>query len=107
MAKTVNYTPEMTAKLVEAYTAAGSDAARKGVVADFAGEFGKGTKSIVAKLVAEKVYVKPETAGKKGGVKKADLVSEITEIVPMAENDASSLEKATMRALRAILAAVS
>jgi hypothetical protein len=97
----------MTTELVEAYTAAGSDSDRAAVVATFAEKFAKGTKSITAKLVAEKVYRKAETAGKKGGVKKADLVSEITEIVPMAENDASSLEKATMRALRAILAAVS
>ena len=106
MTKTVNYTPEMTAALVEAYEAAGSDEARKGVIADFAGEFGKSTKSIVAKLVREDAYVKAERSGKKGGVKKADLVDAITSKVPMAENDADSLTKATMKALRAIDAAL-
>ena len=106
MTKTVNYTPEMTTALVEAYTAATSEAARKGVVADFAGMFGKSTKSIVAKLSKENVYVPAKPVGKKGGIKKADLVDAIVEMVPMAESDADSLNKATMKALSAIKTAL-
>ena len=106
MPKTVNYTPEMTTDLVEAYTAADTDAERKAVVSTFAREFGKSTKSIVAKLSREKVYVPVERKGKKGGVKKADLVDTIAERVPMPSNDAESLTKATMGALKAVLAAL-
>ena len=98
MAKTVNYTPEMTAKLVEAYTANPT----KATVEAMAAEFGKNVKSVVAKLSREGVYIKPTEVGKKGGVKKADLVTAITAMVPMADNDAESLTKATMNALKAI-----
>lgn len=102
MAKTVNYTPEMTTKLVEAYTANPT----KATVEAMAAEFGKNVKSIVAKLSREGVYVKPTEVGKKGGIKKADLVTDIAEMVPMADNDADSLTKATMGALKAIKAAL-
>lgn len=102
MAKTVNYTPEMTKAIVEAYTANPT----KATVESLSKEFGKNVKSIVAKLSREGVYVKPTEVGKKGGVKKADLVTAITKMVPMADNDAESLTKATMNALKAIEAAL-
>ena len=105
--KTPNYTAEMTAELEARYTSAETADERAAVVEGFAAEFGKATKSVVAKLVTMKVYIKPERASKKGGVKKADLVDAITALVPMAANDAESLTKATMNALKAVIVALS
>ena len=102
MTKTVNYTPEMTTKLVDAYKAAPSAA----TVAAFAAEFGKSSKSIIAKLSKEGVYKPAKPVGKKGGIKKADLVDAIVEMVPMPASDADSLSKVTMKALSAIKTAL-
>lgn len=102
MSKTVNYTAEMTANLVEAYTEATNDAERAAVVNTFAGAFGKTTKSVVAKLSREGVYVKAEAAGKKGGVKKGEVANAIGAFLRLSENEVSSLEKANMTALNKI-----
>jgi len=106
MAKTVNYTPETTAAIVEAYTAADSEDARKAVVMEMSERFNKTPASVRSKLVKEKVYIAATRPGKKGGVKKADVVDAIALMVPMATNDAESLTKATMRALAAIAIAL-
>jgi len=97
-----NYTAEATAELVEAYTAADSAEARDAVIATFSEKLAKSIPSIRQKLVREQVYVAKPKVGKKGGVKKADVVNAITAIVPMPANDADSLTKATMGALRAV-----
>lgn len=96
--KTVNYTEAQTVELVEAYTEAQTDEARKDVVVEFAENFGKSTASIRAKLVAKGVYVKAERATKRVA-KKADLVAEIAELLNSDEDVVGSLEKATAVAL--------
>ncbi len=93
--KTVNYTAEMTSEIVEAYTAEPTDA----TVATLAEKFGKSTKSIVAKLVREKVYVAKTAAAGKRTVTKAELVTQIAGLVGAHEEQLESLEKATLPAL--------
>ena len=63
-AKTENYTAEMTADMVETYSAAGVGVteadhdARAKVVKDLAEKYGKSERSIRSKLVREEVYIK-------------------------------------------------
>jgi hypothetical protein len=101
--KTVNYTAEQTAELVAAYSAADSDETRAAVVESFAEAFSKKPASIRAKLVREKVYVKPENTGKRNGVKKADLLEEIAEFTGTPAEILDSLNKATMFSLNRIV----
>ena len=102
-AKIQNYTEEQAAELVTAYTAADSDETRAAVVAAYAASFGKAPASIRAKLVREKVYIKPEKAGKKGGIAKADLVEEISNFTETPVEILDSLSKATMVALTRVV----
>lgn len=99
-AKTVNYTPEMTAELVEAYKASPTT----DTVKAFAEKFGKNVKSIVAKLSREGVYVKKEYVTKKGEkpVAKENLATEIGDFFKLDEASTSSLAKANKHALEAI-----
>ena len=99
MAKTVNYTPEQTAELVEAYMQSVTDELRASTVAHYANLWGKSVKSITAKLVRENVYQKAEKTGKKGGVKKGEIANAIGAVLRLSENEISSLEKANMTAL--------
>lgn len=101
--KTVNYTDEQTRELVTAYAAADSDESRAAVVASFAASFEKSPASIRAKLVREKVYIKPARDGKKGGVKKGDLLDRIAELTETPVDVLDSLSKATMFALNRIV----
>ena len=99
--KTVNYTAEQTAKMVDDYQA--------GVTTEtIALALGKTVRSVVAKLSKEKVYVKKEYKTKTGAavVKKDSLADKIGDILKLAENDVESLTKATKPALMAILAAL-
>ena len=100
-AKTVNYTPEQTAQLVNAYKAGES-------VESIAYTMGKSVRSIVAKLVREKVYVKKEYKTKSGEkvVKKDAHADAIGAILKMPENDIESLTKANKSALKAIFEAL-
>lgn len=109
MSKTVNYTPEMTAAIVEAYEAASTDEGRKAVVAAMAEKFAKSPASIRAKLAREKVYVKAEKLDKTGKpvVRKDALATEIGELLGLAEGDTDSLAKANKTALTAVLKAIS
>lgn len=102
--KVVNYTPEMTAKLVEAYKANPT----KETVAAFASEFGKTTKSIVAKLSREGVYKKAEPVSKDGSpvAKKDSLVEKIAETLGEPSEKLEGLEKAPKQVLKLILAAL-
>ena len=98
--KTVNYTPEMTKELVEAYKAEASEATVKA----FAEKFNKSVKSIVAKLSREGVYVKKEYKTKAGvkPVDKEEFATFIGEQLGLDEASASSLAKANKKALQAI-----
>lgn len=102
--KVVNYTDEQTSALVSAYTEAKSDSDRVSVIETFAEDFGKSLASIRQKLVREGVYQKPEKAeaGKKGGVKKADLVTQIAAACNRSADAFDSLEKATFPVLTAL-----
>lgn len=72
---TVNYTDEMIASMTEEYSATPTlDTAKK--IAD---NFGKSTKSVVAKLVSLGIYQKAERKTKSGAkpIQKAQLVKAI------------------------------
>ena len=101
--KTVNYTEAQTAELVEAYKASATEA----TVAAFAAKFGKTTRSIVAKLSREGVYVaktaKAEAVAK--AATKADLVKALEDAFDLAEGTLESLEKGSKAALEALVAA--
>ena len=99
--KTVNYTPEMTAKMVADYDA--------GVTVEkIAEEFGKSVRSIVAKLSREGVYKKKEYKTKAGEavVKKDAHADAIGAILGLAENEIESLTKANKSALKKIFDAL-
>lgn len=102
--KVVNYTPEMTAKLVEAYVAEPT----KATVEAFAKEFGKTTKSVIAKLSREGVYVKAERTNKAGEpvVKKDAMVEMIAEKLGVTSDKLEGLEKAPKAALKLVFAAL-
>jgi L,D-peptidoglycan transpeptidase YkuD (ErfK/YbiS/YcfS/YnhG family) len=102
--KVVNYTPEMTAELVAAYTANPT----KDTVAAFATKFGKTTKSVVAKLSREGVYVKATPTAKDGTpvAKKDTIVETIANAMGVPSEKLDGLEKAPKTVLKMILAAM-
>lgn len=96
-AKTVNYTPEQTLKMVEDYT--------NGVTVEkIAEELGKTVRSVVAKLSREKVYKAKEYVSKTGAkpVKKDIHADYIGEALGLTEADTESLTKANKVALAKI-----
>jgi len=100
-AKTVNYTPEQTQKMINDY--------QNGVsVETIADNLGKTVRSIVAKLSREKVYIRKEYKTKTGEsvVKKDTHADAIGAILRLPENDIESLTKANKNALKAIFEAL-
>jgi transposase-like protein len=95
--KTVNYTPEQTAAVVEAYKAGEA-------VEAIAEAFGRSTRSITAKLAREGVYV--AKAKNEGRVKKEVLVANIAKAIGVDEEVLDSLEKATAQALTLVAEAL-
>lgn len=87
MTKTVNYTPEMTASIVDRYLAVreADEATRARVFSELAAEFGKNERSIRAKLSREQingesVYVPKVTVSKVTGeaaAKKVDMANHL------------------------------
>ena len=102
MEKTVNYTPEQTALLVEAYRAGAT-------IESLAETFGKSVRSIVAKLSREGVYQKKTYTTKSGEtpVSKDSLADKIGVLVGLSESETESLTKCTKTALQKILQKVS
>jgi hypothetical protein len=100
-AKTVNYTPEQTQKIINDYQAGVS-------VETIADNLGKTVRSIVAKLSREKVYIKKEYKSKTGEtpIKKDIHADAIGAILRLPENDIESLTKANKNALRVIFEAL-
>lgn len=97
--KTVNYTPEMTASMVQAYAA--------GVTVEkIAEDMGKTVRSVVAKLSREGVYRKKEYTSKSGEKpqKKDATADQIGALVGLSEGEVDSLTKANKTALLKILA---
>lgn len=91
--KTVNYTAEVTAEVVERYIAGEA-------VESIAASVGKSVRSIVAKLSREGVYkTKAEKAKAESRVTKADLIAKIAEKRGVEAEKLESLEKATKEAL--------
>ena len=99
--KIVNYTPEMTAKVLAAY------AAGEGVES-IAETMGKTVRSVVAKLSREGVYKKKEYVSKTGEkpVKKDAHADAIGAILQLSEGEVDSLTKANKSALRKIFEAL-
>lgn len=95
----VNYTPEMTATLVEGYKAGET-------VEALAAKVGKTVRSVIAKLAKEGVYKSPEKVAGKREMKKAEMVAEIAKETGVSEEVLESLEKATGPALMAVLKAL-
>jgi len=96
-AKTLNYTPEQTTKMVLDYTAGVT-------VESIALELGKSVRSIVAKLSREKVYKAKTYVSKTGEavVKKDEVADFIAMALGLGEADAESLTKANKNALKVI-----
>lgn len=96
--KTVNYTPEMTAQMVQDYQA--------GVAVEtIASNLGKTVRSVVAKLSREGVYQKKEYQTKTGEspIPKEILADRIAALVGLSEGETDSLTKANKTALQKIL----
>lgn len=95
MAKIANYTPEMTAQIVEQYQAGTS-------VEDLAASIEKSVRSVRSKLVREGVYVaKPKaTARKSDEPTKKELLNELETVYPF---DVNGLTGATKDAIKDLL----
>lgn len=95
--KTVNYTPEQTAQVVQDYMAGTP-------VEDIASALGRSVRSIVAKLSREGVYKRKEYTTKTGEkpIAKEELADEIGQRLNLSENDTGSLAKANKLALLAV-----
>ena len=102
-AKTVNYTPEQTKAILDAY-----DKGNGLTVEAIAEKMGKSVRSITAKLSREGVYKKKEYKTKNGEavVKKDAHADAIGAILRLPENDIESLTKANKSALKAIFEAL-
>lgn len=99
--KTVNYTPEMTVKMLQDYAA--------GVTVEAIAEsMGKTVRSVVAKLSREGVYRKKEYVTKNGErpVKKDVHADAIGRILQLSEGEVDSLTKANKSALVKIFEAL-
>jgi hypothetical protein len=99
--KTVNYTPEQTAKMVADYSAGVT-------VESIAESMGKTVRSVVAKLSREKVYVAKTYVSKTGEpvVKKDAHADAIGAILKLTESETESLVKANKTALAKIFEAL-
>lgn len=93
--KTVNYTAEQTAALVEQFVSGVT-------VEQLAETFGKTTRSVIAKLSREGVY-KAKTAAKGARVTKADLVTKLAEYLEVDRAKLETLEKASHEALEILV----
>ena len=99
--RTPNYTDEMVNAMVADYV----DSPNTDTVAKLASEFNKSTRSIVAKLVREGVYVAKPRVTKTGApvVRKSELVSQIQGYLGV---EVPTLEKASKADLEMVLAGI-
>lgn len=99
--KTVNYTDEQTAKMVEDYT-------NGATVEHIAEGLGKTVRSVVAKLSREKVYVAKTYVSKTGEKvqKKDETADAIGAVLFLTEAEIESLTKANKTALVKIFTAL-
>jgi hypothetical protein len=96
--RTPNYTDEMVNAMVADY----QDNPTKDTVAKLASEFNKSTRSIVAKLVREGVYVAAPRVTKTGApvIRKSEIVSQIQDALGV---ELATLEKASKADLEKLL----
>lgn len=106
--KQVNYSDEQAKQLYTSYQSAKSDAERAAVVAEFAAEFGKTKRSIVAKLVSMNIYRKPMPTTKAGLAieRKEKIVNDIAIALCVPVDIVGSLSAATRKALQLVRAAL-
>ena len=99
--KVANYTDEMVDAMVADY----QDSPSKDTVAKLAKEFNKSTRSIVAKLVREGVYVAAPRVTKAGApvVRKSELVAQVQELLGV---EMPTLEKASKQDLESLLCSI-
>jgi len=102
----VTRVPNYTDEMVEAMVADYQDNPTKDTVTKLASEFNKSTRSIVAKLVREGVYVAAPRVTKTGApvIRKSEIVAQIQDALGV---EFSTLEKASKADLERLLAAVS
>lgn len=95
--KIVNYTPEMTAEMLAAYALAPTPETVKAL----SEQFGKTTRSIIAKLSREGVYKKAEYVSKNGEKPetKNAIVEQIAKKLGVASEKLAGLDAATKHAL--------
>lgn len=93
--KIVNYTPEQTAEIVNAYKAGQT-------VEQISALVGKSVRSVVAKLSREGVY-KPKAKAASTRVTKAQLISTLAERYGVDPKLLASLEKASLEALEILV----
>jgi hypothetical protein len=95
MAKAINYTPELTAQIVDQYQAGVS-------VDDIAASIEKSVRSVRSKLVREGVYVaQPKaTARKSDEPTKKELLNDLEAVYPF---DVNGLQGATKDAIKDLL----
>ncbi len=96
--KTVNYTAEQEAELVARYQAGET-------VEQLAEAFGKGVRSVVAKLARAGVYKAKEKAVSVRATK-AQMLTQIEAKLELATGTLASLEKGEKAAIEALVAAV-
>jgi len=101
MATAKTYTEEMVASMTEAYQTNPS----RDTVDALAKQFGKTTRSIIAKLSREGVYVAQPRTTKTGEpiVSKNEIVSDIASLLQVEVDDIASLEKATKIDLKTLM----
>ena len=92
----INYTPEQTLELVQAYQAGAT-------VEQLAERIGKSVRSVVAKLSREGVYVAKTKAKGNTRVTKAALTQMLESKLQMPEGSLESLQKASHEALEALV----
>ena len=102
--KTPNYTAEQTAQMKADYTASPTAETVKAL----AEQFGKTTRSIIAKLSKEGIYKAKEYVSKTGEkpVKKDEHADAIGKILRLSDGEADSLAKANKTALVKIVSAL-
>ena len=98
----VTRTPNYTDAMVDSMVADYQDNPTKDTVAKLASEFNKTTRSIVAKLVREGVYVAAPRVTKTGApvIRKSELVSQIQDALGV---ELATLEKASKADLEKLL----
>ena len=105
-AKNVNYSPELTAKILADYAEAcdaegANDETRAAALEEISAETGKTVKSLRQKLVREKVYIAKVYTKKTGGKveTKETIVAGIASAMGVTTDQVGGLEKATKPAL--------